>query len=151
MSIQIEGTVSVPFKEGPKKYEHTFYVLIDATADCLLGLDFLQTKNWDALSSELKLKFDRNTLVPRYRKQVLFDEKQIKRVVPLEKSSTPSQHVKIVPGTIPGGKTTPVARVALFEPHECLINNENQIAQDALFSSEKEKIISRLQTQMMKL
>ena len=42
-----------------------------------------------------------------------------------------------VPGTIPGWKVPPVARVALFEPHECFIDNENQIAQDALFSFEK--------------
>ena len=31
----------------------------------------------------------------------------------------------------------PVARVALFEPHERFINTENQKAQDALFSFEK--------------
>ena len=43
----------------------------------------------------------------------------------------------IVPGTIPGWKAPPVARVALFEPHERFIDNENQIAQDALFSFEK--------------
>ena len=31
----------------------------------------------------------------------------------------------------------PVARVALFEPHERFINNENQIAKGALFNFEK--------------
>ena len=43
----------------------------------------------------------------------------------------------IVPGTIPGWKAPPVARVVLFEPHEHFIDNESQIAQDALFSFEK--------------
>ena len=43
----------------------------------------------------------------------------------------------IVPGTIPGWKAPPVATVALFEPHERFIDNENQTAQDALFSFEK--------------
>ena len=55
----------------------------------------------------------------------------------LEKVSIPPQHVMIVPGTIPGWKAPPVARVALFEPHKRFIDNENQIAQDALFSFEK--------------
>ena len=76
-------------------------------------------------------------MVPLYRKQFSFDEKQVYRVVALEKVSIPPQHVMIVPGTIPGWKAPPVARVALFEPHERFMDNENQIAQDALFSFEK--------------
>ena len=66
-----------------------------------------------------------------------FDERQVHRVVALEKVSIPPQHVMIVPGTIPGSEAPPVAGVALFEPHECFINNENQTALDALFSFEK--------------
>ena len=31
MPIQIEGTAAVPIQVGPKKYEHTFYDLIEAT------------------------------------------------------------------------------------------------------------------------
>ena len=137
MPIQIEGTVSVPIKIGSKKYEHTFYVLKEAASDCLLGLDFLETNKCDALFSEGRLKIEENTFVPLYRKQFSFDEKQVYRIVALEKVSIPPQHVMIVPGTIPGWKAPPVARVALFEPHERFIDNENQIAQDALFSFEK--------------
>ena len=137
MPIQIKGTVSVPIKIGSKTYEHTFCVLIEAASDCLLGFDFLETNNCDALISEGKLKIDRNTLVSLYRKQFLFDEKQVYGVVALEKVPIPPQHVMIVPGTNPGWKAAPVARVALFEPHERFIDNENQIAQDALFSFEK--------------
>ena len=137
MPIQIKGTVSVPIKIGSKMYEHTFYVLIEAASDCLLGLDFLETNKCDALFSERKLKVDKNTLVPLYRKQFSFDEKQVYRVVALEKVSIPPQHVMIVPGTIPGWKAPPVAKFVLFEPHERFIDNENQIAQDALFSFEK--------------
>ena len=40
----------------------------------------------------------------------------------------------IVRGTNPGWKAPPVARVAWFKQHERFIDNENQIAQDALFS-----------------
>ena len=91
--IQIKGTVSVPIKIGPKTYEHTFYVLIEAASDCLLGLDFLETNKCDALFSEGKLKIDRNILDPLYRKQFSFDENQVYRVVALEKVSIPPQHV----------------------------------------------------------
>ena len=83
------------------------------------------------------MKNDRNTLVPLYRQQFSFDEKQIYRVVELEKVLIPPQHVMIVPGTISGWKSPPVARFALFQSHERFIENENQIAQDALFSFEK--------------
>ena len=83
------------------------------------------------------MKNDRNTLVPLYRQQFSFDEKQIYRVVELEKVLIPPQHVMIVPGTISGWKAPPVARFALFQSHERFIENENQIAQDALFSFEK--------------
>ena len=137
MPIQIKGTVSVPIKIGSKAYEHILYVLIEAASDCLLGLDFLETNNCDALFSKRKLKIDKNILVPLYRKQFSFYEKQVYRLVALEKVSILPQHVMIVPGTIPGCRAPPVARVALFEPHERFINNENQIVQDALFSFEK--------------
>ena len=74
---------------------------------------------------------------PSLQKQFLFDEKQVYRVVALEKVSIPPQQVVIVPGTLHGWKAPPVARVALFEPHERIIDNENQIARDGLFSFEK--------------
>ena len=55
----------------------------------------------------------------------------------MDKVSIPPQHIMIVPGTIPGWKAPPVARVVLFEPHERFIDSENKIAQDALFKFEK--------------
>ena len=83
------------------------------------------------------MKIDINALVSFYRKQFLFDQNQVYRLVALEKVSIPPQHVMIVPGLIAGWKAPPVARVALFEPHKRFINNENQIPQDAMFSFEK--------------
>ena len=111
--MPIEGTVNVTIKIGPKTYKHTFYVLIEAASNCLLGLEFLETNNCDALFSEGKLIIDRYTLVSLYRKQFSSDEEQFYSVVALKKVSIPPQHVMIVPGTIPGWKAPPVARVAL--------------------------------------
>ena len=88
-------------------------------------------------SSEGHLKIDRNTLIPLYRKQFSFDEKQVHRVVALGKISMVPQHVRIVPRTVYGWKVPPVSRVALLEPQERFTKIENQIAQDPLFSFEK--------------
>ena len=137
MAVQKEGTVSVPKKIVPKTYEHTFYVLRKAASDCLLGLDFPETNKCVALLSEGNLKIDRSKLVPLYRKQFSFDEKQVNRVVALEKIWIAPQHVMIVSGTILGCKARPAAGVVLFEPHERFTITENQIAQNALFSFEK--------------
>ena len=78
-----------------------------------------------------------DTPVLLYRKQVLFNKKQVIGKVALEEVSIPPQHVMNIPGTIQVWKTPPVAIVALFEPHEQITDNENQTAQDALFAFEK--------------
>ena len=83
------------------------------------------------------MKIDENTSVPFYRKEFSFDEKQVHRVVALEKISIPPQHVMIVLGTNPGWKVPPVPRVALLESHERFINNEKCLAQDPLFDFEE--------------
>ena len=77
MPIQIKVTVSVPIKIGPRKYEHIFYVLIEAASDCQLGLGFLETNRCDALFSGSKLQIDGITVFPLYRKQFSFHEKQL--------------------------------------------------------------------------
>ena len=55
----------------------------------------------------------------------------------VDKVSIPPQHVMIAPGTIPGWKATPLARVALFQQHGRFVNNEKHTAQDEMFSLEK--------------
>ena len=59
----------------------------------------------------------------------------------IEKISNPPHYVVIVPGTFSCWKAPPVAQVALFDPHERFIKNENQTAQEALFSFEKKNLI----------
>ena len=46
----------------------------------------------------------------------------------------------IVPGAIPGWEAPPIATVRSYALYERFINNENQIAQDALFCFDKGKI-----------
>ena len=75
MAIQIKGTVSVPIKIGAKMYEHTFYILIEAASDCLLGLDFLERNKCDALFSEGKLKIDKKYIGPSLQKTVFVRRK----------------------------------------------------------------------------
>ena len=127
MPIQIKATLSVPIKKGAKIFQDTFYVSIEAASVCLLGLDVLETNKCGALISGGKSQIDKH-FGPFLRKPFSLEEKQIYRKVALEKVSIPPQHSMIVPGKIPSWKVPPEARVALFEPHERFINNENQLA-----------------------
>ena len=72
-----------------------------AVSDCLLRFHFLETNSCDAIFPKRQFTNDGNTLVPFYREQFSFDEKQVHQVVALEKVSIPPQHVMIVPSTIP--------------------------------------------------
>ena len=43
LAIEVKIVVRVPVIGGPKSIEHGFCVLDKSEADCLLGLDFLET------------------------------------------------------------------------------------------------------------
>ena len=61
LPIEVKGVVRLPVVIGPKSYEHDFCVLDKSEADCLLGLDFLETNKCDPLFSCMKLKLDSNS------------------------------------------------------------------------------------------
>ena len=49
LPIEVKDVVRVPVVIGPKSYEHEFCVLDKSEADCLLGLDFLETNKCNPL------------------------------------------------------------------------------------------------------
>ena len=69
LSIEVKGVVRLPEVIGPKSYEHDLCVLDKPEVDCLLDLDFLETKKCDPLFSCMKLKLDSNGFVLLYHKQ----------------------------------------------------------------------------------
>ena len=103
----------------------------------------LPTGTWFSWNAQLWRTISRrqnhkNTRVAVYQR-VFLRRKTIYRVV--ERVSIPPQHGTIAPGTISGSKAQPVAKVVLFEPDECFINNENQISKHALYILETGKVL----------
>ena len=69
LPIEVKRVVRVPVVIGPKSYEHDFCVLDKSEADCLLGLDFLETNKCDPLFSCMKLQLDSHSFVTLYHKK----------------------------------------------------------------------------------
>ena len=84
LPIEVKGVVRLPVVIGPKSYEHDFCVLDKSEADCLLGLDFLETNKCDPLFSCMKLKLDSNSFVPLYHKQFDYRNDNVFRVISTE-------------------------------------------------------------------
>ena len=59
--IKVEGELAVVMKVASMTFRHTFPVLEAFEAECLLGLDFLETHKCAARFSESKLHLNRGT------------------------------------------------------------------------------------------
>ena len=118
LPIEVEGVVRLPVVIGPKSYEHDFCVLDKSEADCLLGLDFLETNKCDPLFSCMKLKLDTNSFVPLYHKQFDYGNDNVFRVISTETLSVPPGHTRIIPAHIPNWKRPPIQVCALFETRD---------------------------------
>ena len=99
LPIEVKGVVRVPVVIGPKSYEHDFCVLDKSEADCLLGLDFLETNKCDPLFC-MKLKLDSNSFVPLYHKKFDYGHDNVFRVISTETLSVPPGHTRIIPAHI---------------------------------------------------
>ena len=115
LPIEVKGVVRVPVVIGPKSYEHDFCVLHKSEADCLLALDFLETKKCDPLFSCMKLQFNSHNFVPLYHKKVDYGHDNVFRVISTETPSVPPGHTKIIPAHIVNRKRPPIQVCALFE------------------------------------
>ena len=101
LPIEVKGVVRVPVVIGPKSYEHDFCVLDKSEADCLLGLDFLETNKCDPLFSCMKLQLDFHSFVPLYHKKFDYGHDNVFRVISTETLSVPPGHTRIIPAHIP--------------------------------------------------
>ena len=59
--IKVKGEDTVEMKIASLTFRHAFFVLEASEAECLLGLDFLETHKCDPMFSEMKLRLNRNT------------------------------------------------------------------------------------------
>ena len=132
--INIRGTVRIPFKIGPKHFEHVFYVLEQSEADCLIGLDFLRTHKCDPLISQDKFRFEDGTQVPLFHRKVDDETTTVFRVVVSETISVPPGYAMIVPAHIADWSRPLHEKVAIFEPNERFDGNNDAAAPSILFN-----------------
>ena len=140
LPIAVKGVVRLPVVIGPKSYEHDFCVLDKSEADCLLGLDFLETNKCDPLFCCMKLKLDSNSFVPLYHNQFDYGNDNVFRVISTETLSVPPGHSRIIPAHIPNWKRPPIQVCALFEPRDKFESNNEVSAPIVLFDLTEEVI-----------
>ena len=138
--LEVKGVVRLPVVIGPKSYEHDFCVLDKSEADCLLGLDFLETNKCDPLFSCMKLKLDSNSFVPLYHKQFQYGHDNVFRVISIETFSVPPGHTRIIPAHIPNWKRHQIQICALLEPKDNFEPNNHVSAPNVLFDLTEEVI-----------
>ena len=138
LPIEVKGVVRLPVVIGPKSYEHDFCVLDKSEADCLLGLDFLETNKCDPLFSCMKL--DSHSSVPLYHKKFDYGNDNIFRVISTETLSVPPGHTRIIPAHIPNWKRPPIQVCALFEPRDKFESNNEVSAPNVFFDLTEEVI-----------
>ena len=140
LPIEVKGVVRLPVVIGLKSVEHNFCVLDKSEADCLLGLDFLETNKCDPLFSCMKLKLDSNSFVPLYHKQYDQGNDNVFRVISTETLSVPPGHTRIILAHIPNWKRPPIQVCALFEPKDKFEPNNEVSAPIVLFDLAEEVI-----------
>ena len=140
LPLEVKGVVRLPVVIGPKSFEHDFCVLDKSEADCLLGLDFLETNKCDPLFSCMKLKPDSNSFVPLYHKQFDYGNDNVFRVISTETLSVPPGHTRIIPAHIPNWKRPPIQVCALFEPRDKFEPKNDVSAPNVLFDFTEEVI-----------
>ena len=140
LPIEVKGVVRVPVVIGPKSYEHDFCVLDKSEADCLLGLDFLETNRCDPLFSCMKLKKDSNSFVQLYHKHYECCPDNVFRVISTETPSVPPGYTSIILAHIPDWKRPPIQVCALFETKNKFESNNEVSALNVLFDL-TEKVI----------
>ena len=59
--MKVKGEVTVEMKIASITFRHAFLVPEASEAECLLGLDFLETHKCDPIFSEMKLRLNRGT------------------------------------------------------------------------------------------
>ena len=101
VTIEVKSVVRLPVVIGPKSYQHDFCVLDKSEADCLLGLNFLETNKSDPLFSSMKLQLDSKNFVLLYHKLFEYGHDSVFRVISTETLSVPPGHTRIIPAHIP--------------------------------------------------
>ena len=100
--IKVKGDVTVELKIASMTFRQTFFLLEASEAECLLGLDFLETHKCDPMFFEMKVRSNRDTSAKLFHRTAPVQSWHypVMRVVARESSFIPSGHEAFILGKI---------------------------------------------------
>ena len=141
---RVKGEVSVEMKIASMTFRHTFLVLEASEAECLLGLDFLQTHKCDPMFSEMKIRLNRDTSANFFHRTALVQSWHypVKRIVARETSF--SGHETIILGKIDLDDHTLLTKAGIFETSQSLGDKQYVLAFNTLSELQEDAIPARI-------
>ena len=127
-------------------FRYAFLVLEASEAECLLGLDFLETHKCDSMFSEMKLRSNRGTSASLFQRTapVLSWHCPLMRVVARETSFIPSSHEAIFLGKIDLDDYTLLQKAGIFEPSQSFCEKQNVLAINTLTELQEDAVPARI-------
>ena len=144
--IKIKSEVTVEMKIASMNFRHTFLVLEASEAECLLGLDFLETHKCDPMFSEMKLRLNRDTSANLFHRTAPVQSWNypVMRVVARETSFIPSGHEAIIRGKNDLNDHTLLQKTGIFEPSQSFCDKQNVLAFNTLSELQEDAIPARI-------
>ena len=144
--IRVKGEVTVEMKIASMTFRHTFLVLEASEAECLLGLDFLETHKCDPMFSEMKLRLNQSTSAVLFHRTAPVQSWNypVMRVVARETSFIPSGHEAIIPGENDLDVHILLTEAGIFEPSQSFCDKQNVLAFNTLSELQEVAIPARI-------
>ena len=133
--IRVKDEVTVKMNGESRTFRHSFFVLEDCEAECLLALDFLETHKCDTMFSEMKLLLKRGFSANCFHRSAPLQSWHypVIIVVVRETSFIPSGHEAIILRKIDLNDHTLLTKAGIFEPSQSFCDKQNVLAFKTLF------------------
>ena len=127
-------------------FRHTFLALEASEAECLLGLDFLETHKCDPMFSEMKLQLNRGTSANPFHRTAPVQSWHypVMKVVARETSFIPSGHEAIILGEIDLDDHNFLTKAVVFEPSQYFCDKPNVLAFNTVSELRENAIPARI-------
>ena len=144
--IRIKNEVTVEMKIASLTFRHTFLVLEASEAECLLGLDFLETHKCDPLFPEMTVRLNRGTSGNFFHRAALVQSWHypVMRVVAREISLKPSGYEAIILRKTDLDDHTFLTKAGIFEPSQSFGDKQNGLAFNTLSELQEYAIPTRI-------
>ena len=136
--IPVMGTVTLPISLASTRFLQQFFVLKSSDADCLLGLDFLEDNECDALFSSMQLRFPNSKTVPLFHNHNASSQPSTDsvRVIAVETTFIPAGHEAVILGELSSQRFTEKSE-GIFEPSSAFCEKHQVLSFSSLCESEE--------------